>query len=1162
MQLGLAQPCAARTDPARPARGIFGADFAVDAGLGLEVDPDDGAVTDRRIAQHARAELHPAPRQPRRRTAPCGELAQRAFGLVIDDDEHRVERRIAPEDRLAEADRARRGIDVVIDVPRHLRAGEDPVGPDPVAHFEPQLVAVGDDVAARQAIRPRQAVALDLVAAMELIGIGGKGAEHQPVALIFGLHAVERAAVARQLRVGQPGLEIAEQRVEVAPLEPQIELALRRRVIALRAAVAIDGVIAIGVDLAEQPAATVDLAVAVIGERHQPRSLDPPLGIESELAVGDHAAAHPRRQRARPRRERVIADRPGPEADHHPVARRGGEPGAHVARPHRLFLRQADHGVDRAGVGRRLKRDEGETVVAGDARGGLRAPLAGELARLVELDLDRGGIGLVDLERDERAVAHRMPGPVGDTHCDQRARHAIGDEPAGGGNEHRAIGKARRPHRPRQRRDHAAIGRENARLDAIVAVLQRDPRPARERDRLLGIDVGRVEQQRIDQLAIDRKRDALPRQMLDDDARDRRARVVVGGREQQRHARLLARHPVAVARRIGAARDADRQRLGGRGLHAGRAQLEVDALEQAALGLDEARDRAARGARVAVARHRLIGWRNAVRVHLDDVTARPDALDMVIAVAVGRDIGAVLEQQADPGNALAPAIGVAAAALGNAADQREAVGEQQRRDPHRRRGFVARRAGIARGEHAIDRLARRRARRDRDDIAHVERRPARNRGNGEIQPTPVARYGRLDSPTRRAAFVAQPERQDVGQMDTERSIAPEIGERDAILHEIPRRRLAHRGGLGQQQAGVADAVDGHVDIEGIGRRQREGATERPVVDQEARPLRVLDRRQLGGRPGRGRDIGRRRLDLEMVRAERDIREAIIALREGIGPPARIGRRRAADDARRIAADAVVAEHGGRLVIAVEQGHADPVDQGSARRIKDIARRVDQHRIGRAIAIRVLGEAQRQMLAAHARRITGRGRRIASRLGHAAGEDAGIGSGLEQRDATGIAFGRDGDDRLFALERIAIAAGVFEHQDQRDIGVERLERWRRGERRGIDRRGGELERRRRLARQAGELIAHGQQAETERGRALRAIDIDGDGVGRHRLPAVRRIEAERRDVRDARDILRRRGGDGRQPEQGGEGGKGARMEHRPGVSGAQDSLRAEARSPWS
>src|SRR4051794_4819162 len=106
---------------------------------------------------------------------------------------------------------------------------------------------------------------------------GESGRTHS-LALVRGLDAVERAVVARQLRIGEAGLEITEQRVELTTLEPQVQLATRGRVIALARAVAVDGVVAVRVDRTEQTAIGIVFAVAVIGDRRQPRALDATLG--------------------------------------------------------------------------------------------------------------------------------------------------------------------------------------------------------------------------------------------------------------------------------------------------------------------------------------------------------------------------------------------------------------------------------------------------------------------------------------------------------------------------------------------------------------------------------------------------------------------------------------------------------------------------------------------------------------------------------------------------------------------------------------------------------------------------------------------------------------------------------------------------------------------
>jgi hypothetical protein len=84
--------------------------------------------------------------------------------------------------------------------------------------------------------------------------VGGEGGRGDPVGAIFRLHAVEGADVAGEHGLVDAGLIIAEQGVELRPLELQIELADRSRIVAPLAAIGVDGVISLGIDHAAEAA--------------------------------------------------------------------------------------------------------------------------------------------------------------------------------------------------------------------------------------------------------------------------------------------------------------------------------------------------------------------------------------------------------------------------------------------------------------------------------------------------------------------------------------------------------------------------------------------------------------------------------------------------------------------------------------------------------------------------------------------------------------------------------------------------------------------------------------------------------------------------------------------------------------------------------------------
>ena len=98
--------------------------------------------------------------------------------------------------------------------------------------------------------------------------------------------ARETAVVLRELGDGEAGVEVAEQRHELAALDLEIQLALRRGFEALLGAVAVEQVVAIRLDGAVQAVARVFLlARRVVGHGQQEIALDAALGEERHAAV-------------------------------------------------------------------------------------------------------------------------------------------------------------------------------------------------------------------------------------------------------------------------------------------------------------------------------------------------------------------------------------------------------------------------------------------------------------------------------------------------------------------------------------------------------------------------------------------------------------------------------------------------------------------------------------------------------------------------------------------------------------------------------------------------------------------------------------------------------------------------------------------------------------
>ena len=120
--------------------------------------------------------------------------------------------------------------------------------------------------------------------------VGGKGSRGDMLAAILGFHTIEAADVARQLRLDHASFEVTEQRIELWPLETDIEFAHRSRVIPPLAAVGIDRVVRLRINDAAKTA-LIGVLVAVISQRQQPFSLDPAFGIKRDAGISQPMVA-------------------------------------------------------------------------------------------------------------------------------------------------------------------------------------------------------------------------------------------------------------------------------------------------------------------------------------------------------------------------------------------------------------------------------------------------------------------------------------------------------------------------------------------------------------------------------------------------------------------------------------------------------------------------------------------------------------------------------------------------------------------------------------------------------------------------------------------------------------------------------------------------------
>src|SRR5690606_37613268 len=174
---------------------------------------------------------------------------------------------------------------------------------DAVAHLDGQRLRAGDDILPAHEIG-RAAGTEELLALRQRVGLGGIGGDFRaPLAEfrrlrrdIAGAGAIERPVRPQELGTGDAGLEIAPQDVAVAALEPDIELAVGRRVLDHGRIVAIDRIVVVGIELAQQMARILvaeiaeqaaQLVLAGIGRRRQEGlALDLALQIEGKPALG------------------------------------------------------------------------------------------------------------------------------------------------------------------------------------------------------------------------------------------------------------------------------------------------------------------------------------------------------------------------------------------------------------------------------------------------------------------------------------------------------------------------------------------------------------------------------------------------------------------------------------------------------------------------------------------------------------------------------------------------------------------------------------------------------------------------------------------------------------------------------------------------------------
>ncbi len=346
---------------------------------GVEIDPQVRSVQarglpDRALVDQRRAELDAVVEELHRRAAAAVHLLVGVVvRLVLDDDVHGIEALTRARDRALEEERARGEVDVVVDPARLALARDDPVAVEAVADLDRHALAVQHEPLARQPVQAGSAVAADLVAHERLARVGAEGVHAHVVTVVLAVEARDVAAVARELRDGETGLEVAEERVELLALELHVELLLARRLEALGGRVTVQCVVLVRVEaarergLVDRVGRLVLLALRVVGRREEPRALDAALGEDGGAALEVVAVVQARGEDAlRVLADVVVGERSAGEADQHPVPRVRFQPGAQL-----LAVLAGEHEahVHAARRGRGCELDPRDAALADHVRG-------------------------------------------------------------------------------------------------------------------------------------------------------------------------------------------------------------------------------------------------------------------------------------------------------------------------------------------------------------------------------------------------------------------------------------------------------------------------------------------------------------------------------------------------------------------------------------------------------------------------------------------------------------------------------------------------------------------------------------------------------------------------------------------------------------------------
>src|SRR5690606_4909945 len=223
------------------------------------------------------------------------------------------------------------------------------------------------------------AAALELVALVPRADLGGKRLRlHLPDARL-AFYARRGALIAGKLGLIEAGLEVAEQRVEGAAFDTNVELFPAGRIVEPLCVVAIDGIVRCRIDRPEQ-ALVLLLFGAVVSRGQQKSPENAALGVEggpgliTEIAVEHTAALHVVGHALR-------ADRPFGQADQRPRLLARLDPGFELGFAADFAVGESEPCAECAADHRRRQLDQRHPVIPlddpGSARGAETRQLAG-----------------------------------------------------------------------------------------------------------------------------------------------------------------------------------------------------------------------------------------------------------------------------------------------------------------------------------------------------------------------------------------------------------------------------------------------------------------------------------------------------------------------------------------------------------------------------------------------------------------------------------------------------------------------------------------------------------------------------------------------------------------------------------------------------------------